>query len=53
MLQSSHTGILPLGVKKMSVHEKIKLVRQAKGLTQEEAAEKLNMSVSGYGDIER
>ncbi len=37
----------------MSVHEKIKLVRQAKGLTQEEAAEKLNMSVSGYGDIER
>ncbi len=37
----------------MSVHEKIKLVRQSKGLTQEEVAEKLNMSVSGYGDIER
>jgi transcriptional regulator with XRE-family HTH domain len=44
---------LPLGVEKMSVHEKIKLVRQSKGLTQEEVAEKLNMSVSGYGDIER
>ena len=37
----------------MSVHEKIKLVRQSKGLTQEEVAEKLNMSVSSYGDIER
>jgi len=37
----------------MSVHEKIRLVRQAKGLTQEEVAEKLNMSVNGYGDIER
>jgi transcriptional regulator with XRE-family HTH domain len=37
----------------MSVHEKIRLVRQAKGLTQEEVAEKLKMSVNGYGDIER
>ena len=37
----------------MSVHEKIRLVRQAKGLTQEEVAEKLDMSVNGYGDIER
>ncbi len=37
----------------MSVHEKIRIVRQAKGLTQEEVAEKLDMSVNGYGDIER
>lgn len=37
----------------MSVHEKIRLVRQAKGLTQEEVANKLEMSVNGYGDIER
>lgn len=37
----------------MSVHEKIRLVRQAKGLTQEEVANKLSMSVNGYGDIER
>jgi transcriptional regulator with XRE-family HTH domain len=37
----------------MSVHEKIRLVRQAKGLTQEDVANKLQMSVNGYGDIER
>jgi transcriptional regulator with XRE-family HTH domain len=37
----------------MSVHEKIRLIRQAKGLTQEEVANKLDMSVNGYGDIER
>ncbi len=37
----------------MSVNEKIKLVRQAKGLTQESVAEKLGMSVTTYGDIER
>ena len=37
----------------MSVNEKIKLVRQAKGLTQEAVAEKLGMSVTTYGDIER
>ena len=37
----------------MPVHEKIRLVRQAKGLTQEEVANKLEMSVNGYGDIER
>ena len=36
----------------MSVNEKIKLVRQAKGLTQEAVAEKLGMSVTTYGDIE-
>lgn len=37
----------------MSVNEKIKLVREAKGLTQEQVAEKLQMSKNGYGDIER
>lgn len=37
----------------MSVHEKIKRVRQANGWTQEYLAEKLEMSVNGYGDIER
>ena len=37
----------------MSVQEKIRLVREAKGWTQEVVAEKLEMSVNGYGDIER
>ena len=37
----------------MSVHEKIKLVRQTKGFTQEDIAEKLGMSSNAYGDIER
>lgn len=37
----------------MSVNEKIRLVREAKGLTQEQVAEKLEMSKNGYGDIER
>lgn len=37
----------------MSVHEKIRLVRQAKGLTQEDVAEKLGLSPNAYGDIER
>jgi transcriptional regulator with XRE-family HTH domain len=38
---------------KMSVHEKIRFVRLAKGWTQEYLAEKLDMSVNGYGDLER
>ena len=37
----------------MSVHEKIKLVRQTKGFTQEDVAEQLGMSPNAYGDIER
>ncbi len=37
----------------MSVHEKIKLVRQTKGFTQEDIAEQLGMSPNAYGDIER
>jgi transcriptional regulator with XRE-family HTH domain len=37
----------------MSVNEKIRLIRETKGLTQEQVAEKLGMCVNSYGDIER
>jgi transcriptional regulator with XRE-family HTH domain len=37
----------------MSVNEKIRLIREAKGLTQEQVAEKLEIAPSTYGDIER
>ena len=37
----------------MPIHEKIRILRQVKGLTQEEVAERLNLSVNGYGKIER
>ncbi|EIC28751.1 MULTISPECIES: helix-turn-helix domain-containing protein [Methylomicrobium] len=37
----------------MSVNDKIRLMREAKELTQEQVAEKLEMSKNGYGDIER
>ena len=37
----------------MSIHKKIRLIRETKGLTQEQLAEKLDMSPSAYGDIER
>ena len=37
----------------MSVNEKIRLIREAKGLTQEQVAEKLGICVNSYGDIER
>jgi len=37
----------------MQVHENIRAKRRSKGLTQEEMADKLTMSVNGYGDIER
>lgn len=37
----------------MSVNEKIRLIREAKNLTQEQVAEKLGVSQSAYGDIER
>jgi transcriptional regulator with XRE-family HTH domain len=37
----------------MSVNEKIRLIREAKGLTQEQIAEKLEIAPSTYGDIER
>jgi len=37
----------------MSVNEKIRLIRETKGLTQEQVAEKIGISASVYGDIER
>ena len=37
----------------MSVNDKIRLIREAKGLTQEQVAEKLEMSPNAYGNIER
>jgi transcriptional regulator with XRE-family HTH domain len=37
----------------MSVHEKIRFVRQLKGWSQEDVASKLGMSPNGYGSIER
>ena len=37
----------------MKVNEKIKFLRQFKGWSQEEIANKLNMSLNGYGSIER
>jgi len=37
----------------MQISEKIRLFRQLKGWSQEEMAHRLEMSVSGYGGIER
>lgn len=37
----------------MKFHEKIKFIRQLKGWSQEDVANKLEMSVNGYGSIER
>jgi transcriptional regulator with XRE-family HTH domain len=37
----------------MQLYEKIRTIRQLKGWSQEEIAHRLNMSVSGYGSIER
>ncbi|MFI3219285.1 MAG: helix-turn-helix transcriptional regulator, partial [Methylococcales bacterium] len=37
----------------MSVNEKIRLIRETKGLTQERVAEKLGISPTAYGDFER
>jgi transcriptional regulator with XRE-family HTH domain len=37
----------------MQLFEKIRTIRQLKGWSQEEIAHRLNMSVSGYGSIER
>ena len=45
--------ILSVEIGVMSVNEKIRLIREAKGLTQEQVAEKLKISVNSYGDIER
>ncbi len=37
----------------MSVHEKIRFIRRAKGLSQDEMAEKLDMCLNAYGNLER
>jgi transcriptional regulator with XRE-family HTH domain len=37
----------------MKIHEKIKFLRKSKGWTQEEMADKLNLSVNGYAKIEQ
>ena len=37
----------------MLINEKIRLLRQQKGLSQDEMARKLKMSTNGYGNIER
>jgi len=37
----------------MKIHEKIRLIRKAKGWSQKEMAEKLNLSTNAYGHIER
>lgn len=37
----------------MKLNEKIRFMRQSKGWSQEETADKLQMSVSGYANIER
>lgn len=37
----------------MLINEKIRLLRQQKGLSQNEMARKLKMSTNGYGNIER
>jgi len=37
----------------MLINEKIRYMRQQKGLSQEEMAHRLNMSPNGYGNIER
>ncbi len=37
----------------MKINEKIKFIREMKGWSQKEMAEKLNMSTNGYANIER
>lgn len=43
----------PIKSKTMELGEKLSLMRKLKGLTQEEMAEQLSMSVTGYAKIER
>lgn len=52
-LSTDSVGISPIGALFMRVFEKIKLMRQLKGWSQEEVAHRLGMSNSGYGSIER
>lgn len=37
----------------MKTHEKIQVLRKAKGLTQDDMAEQINMSKNGYANIEQ
>lgn len=37
----------------MDMHEKVRLMREMRQWTQEEMAEKMNMSLSGYAKVER
>lgn len=37
----------------MKTHEKIQMLRRAKGLTQDDMAEQMNMSKNGYANIEQ
>lgn len=37
----------------MEIHDKIRFIREQQHMTQEEMAEKLNLSASGYSKIER
>jgi transcriptional regulator with XRE-family HTH domain len=37
----------------LMIHANIRFMREKDGLTQEQVADYLNMSVNGYGDIER
>jgi transcriptional regulator with XRE-family HTH domain len=37
----------------LMIHANIRFIREKDGLTQEQVADYLNMSVNGYGDIER
>ncbi|RRD90931.1 helix-turn-helix domain-containing protein [Conchiformibius steedae] len=37
----------------MEIHDKIRFIREQQHITQEEMAEKLNLSASGYSKIER
>jgi transcriptional regulator with XRE-family HTH domain len=54
MLQSTNSGYsYPNCGDLMKVHEKIRLIRESKNWSQEDMAEKLNMSLNGYAKIER
>lgn len=41
------------GAEKMKIYDKIRFMRQQQHLSQEDMAEKLQMSVNGYANIER
>lgn len=54
MIQSTNSGVLLLICwYRMKVNEKIRFLRENRNWSQEEMAEKLNMSTNGYSKIER